>query len=111
MWRALFLALGISLSLAGAECMFIDEIEVVNIKKANPTQATASNPFRAVSFQSLTGAKPTRSLPIKEWMPDKKEFTLEAEDVDFDAEKSAFYLVRVKQADEHQGWTSPIWFG
>ncbi len=49
--------------------------------------------------------------PIKQWSPDKQAFSVVAEDTDFDPSQTAFYLVRVKQADKHKGWSSPIWFG
>ena len=49
--------------------------------------------------------------PIQEWTPGRPEFSITADDTDFDESKTGFYLVRVTQDDEHQGWTSPIWFG
>lgn len=49
--------------------------------------------------------------PIQKWTPNSNAFAGAAEDTDVDRSKSAFYILRVKQSDEHQGWTSPIWFG
>ena len=49
--------------------------------------------------------------PIQQWSPAMAAFSISAEDTKFDRAKSAFYLLRVTQADEHKGWSSPIWFG
>ena len=48
---------------------------------------------------------------IMQWRPGKSRFSIEAHDANAELDRSAFYLVRVTQADNHKGWTSPIWFG
>ena len=50
-------------------------------------------------------------VPIKTWNPDQAEFSVTALDAEADRSKAAYYLVRVTQEDDHQGWTSPIWIG
>ncbi len=47
--------------------------------------------------------------PLQTWTPTGSQFTTEATDDESSA--GAFYLVRARQQDGHQGWTSPIWFG
>ena len=47
--------------------------------------------------------------PIDTWTPNGPRFSTEAADRRYEA--SAFYLLRAKQVDRHQAWTSPIWFG
>ncbi len=49
--------------------------------------------------------------PIHTWSPGKSEFSVVADDTVADPSRTAFYLVRVTQEDQHKGWTSPIWFG
>ncbi len=46
---------------------------------------------------------------LQTWTPTGSQFTTQAKDDESSA--SAFYLVRARQQDGHQGWTSPIWFG
>jgi hypothetical protein len=48
---------------------------------------------------------------IQQWSPRGNQFEIEAADVEANLARTAFYLARVKQADGHRGWTSPIWFG
>ena len=47
--------------------------------------------------------------PIKTWRPQADTFSTDIADQEH--EQPAFYLLRVKQVDQHQAWTSPIWFG
>lgn len=48
--------------------------------------------------------------PLRSWSP-KSTTTWSIETHDRDTDQAAFYLVRVKQSDQQQAWTSPIWFG
>jgi len=49
--------------------------------------------------------------PIQNCSPDARRLEAQFEDADAGCAAEHFYLVRVRQADGHTAWTSPIWFG
>ena len=50
-------------------------------------------------------------FPCRTWNPGASVFETEVELVPEPSPFQEFYLVRVRQTDGHQGWSSPIWFG
>ena len=76
MWRALFLAVGITLILLGGQLFFVEQIEVTRVR--NPAAAVTGggapnggSPFRQTSWQQTAtpGQPPTFLYTPKDWMP------------------------------------------
>lgn len=74
MWKALSLALGITLIVLGAELFFVDELEIRKVRGgANDSQEAANaGPFQSASFTNNTNpqskAKTVLYKPA-DWMP------------------------------------------
>ena len=69
MWRALFLALGISLIILGTECLFVEQVEVVKLRPDPKPASGVTSLFQTASYQTGSTRLPTRTFPTKEWMP------------------------------------------
>ena len=72
-WRALFLALGITMIFIGSQLFFVEQVEVRRLRP-NQTANTANNPgynspFQQASFQQPETVSPTITISRKEWMP------------------------------------------
>lgn len=74
MWKALSLALGITLIVLGAELFFVDELEIRKVRGGgNDSQATANaGPFQTASFGNITNAESKAKTVLykpADWMP------------------------------------------
>lgn len=74
MWKALSLALGITLIVLGAELFFVDELEIRKVRGGgNDSQATANaGPFQSASFANITNAESKAKTVLykpADWMP------------------------------------------
>ncbi len=74
MWKALSLALGITLIVFGAELFFVDELEIRKVRQgANDAQATANTGFfQTASYSGYNNpANPAKTTLYKpaDWMP------------------------------------------
>ncbi len=79
MWRSLFLALGITAILSGAQLFFVEQLEIKRIRGAKPTAVNNNNNFNGYQsspFQQASYATPqvaatpaTFLYKPKDWMP------------------------------------------
>lgn len=61
MWRALFLAVGISLCIFGAECLAVDRFELAGVEAVAPAEQTPA---------TLFGSAPPPIAPARQdWQP------------------------------------------
>ncbi len=63
MWRALFMAIAISICLLGLECMVVKQAILTSHAPAASSQFDASDPFAG----SLAAASPKRTIQPAEW--------------------------------------------
>lgn len=66
MWRAIFLAVGISLCVLGAECLAVDRFVMAGRQPA-PTAQTPATLFG--SPPSSAGIAPARDIETADWAP------------------------------------------
>lgn len=82
MWRALFLAIGITLILTGAQLFFVEQLEVSRIRGVNPNpnqgqfggqpnSGLVQNPFQQASYQNPLQPPKSKTFLYtpKDWMP------------------------------------------
>lgn len=80
MWRALFLASGLTLILIGAQLFFVEQLEIKRVRGATPaantTNARNANPYGGSPFQQASYGRPVAKKPAptflytpKDWMP------------------------------------------
>ncbi len=73
MWKALSLAIGITLIMVGVELFFVQELEVRKLRQASPeTSSAPGSLFQTASFGSQATADdqaPTRLIKPLDWMP------------------------------------------
>lgn len=73
MWRAFFLALGITSVILGAECTIVDKLFLVERSRTAPAAATGfKSPIAIPGFSSKSPDQPdtnVREFPIPEWAP------------------------------------------
>ena len=72
MWKALSLALGVTLVLAGIELFFVEELEIRKLRPQTAQSSDAGSLFQPVSFSAGTSATdngPTRLFRPQDWMP------------------------------------------
>ena len=77
MWRALILAVGITLIMLGAQLFFVEQLEIKRVRPAKKPPAQVFNngfgesPFQQASFQSPLAPDPPKTLLYtpKDWMP------------------------------------------
>ena len=65
MWRAIFLAVGISLCVLGAECLAVDRF-VMARRQAAPS---AQNPATLFGSPPAAGIAPSRDIETADWAP------------------------------------------
>lgn len=72
-WRALFLALGITMIFLGSQLFFVEQIEVRRLRPVQAANTTTNSgydlPFQQASFQQPKPVSPTVTISRKEWMP------------------------------------------
>jgi hypothetical protein len=71
MWRAVFLASGIMLIVLGFEAMFVEQVEVRELRqKPAVSVAGIESPFRNASFvEPPSGVVRTKTYRPPDWMP------------------------------------------
>jgi hypothetical protein len=73
MWRAFFLALGITLILVGCQLFFVEKLEVKRLRRPRANASASqyqSSPFQSASFASPNSPPaPTVMVKRKDWMP------------------------------------------
>ena len=75
MWRAIFLALGITLIVVGGQFFMVDQMEIKRVRRprivTTPPGQVENSPFQQASFKgkSSPAASPTVIFRPKDWMP------------------------------------------
>lgn len=74
MWRALFLALGITLILVGGQLFFVEQLEIKRVRTPKPDAVAGQNPdtlFRQASYNEPAQTQPPNTFLVrpKDWMP------------------------------------------
>ena len=70
-WRALFLALGITMIVLGVQMFFVEQVEVKRLRpaRANATAGQYNAPYQQASYQQPQPQTPTVLITRKDWMP------------------------------------------
>ena len=73
-WRALFLALGITMILLGSQLFFVEQVEIRQLRPATPNTAANTGSAYDSAFQNASAQQPapaprTVTISRKEWMP------------------------------------------
>ena len=74
MWKAMSLAIGVTLILVGVELFFVEELEVRKLRQtAAQSQNADGGLFQNASFSNIVNARedsaPTRLIRPQDWMP------------------------------------------
>ena len=65
MWRAVFLAVGISLCVLGAECLAVERF----VMAGQQSEPTTQNPATLFGSPPAAGIAPTRDVETADWAP------------------------------------------
>ncbi len=70
MWRAIFLAVGVTLIIMGAELFFVDQVEILRLRRSqkNPTPIQSLFQIKPASFQGDPQSNTVVYKP-QDWIP------------------------------------------